>query len=246
MVIGLQKSIGRIGPRSRNAVGGRLLSFFGRVGSTTGTYTAAHTGWHYIFGWGGGGSGGSSAGTAASGGGSGAAGFIRVWLTEGQTITYTVGGEGVATTVTLPDGRVLTAGGGSAGGAGYVDAGSGGTANGWSINRNGYRGGGYTNTDGNANTNDGGAYTIEAPIGGSYLAFNTAPLGAAAPGFDDVRQNYNLPDLEFTGDGKLSWVSWNINGGGTGQGPGAGGYGKNSSASGYAGRPGQLIIFVLR
>lgn len=103
-----------------------------------------------------GGSGGGGSGpTVCSGGGGGAALYKRVFLRAGQTISYTVGtpgaeptfssvpgNDGTDSTVTLPDGTVLRAGGGKRGLFGDGSpGGAGGIATGGDINRNGGAGG---------------------------------------------------------------------------------------------------------
>ena len=96
----------------------------GAVSSTpgSGSVTVTKPCLALIWGIGPGGSG-SSMATTGGGGGGGAAGYRAVRVTTGQVISYTVGTPGAAafgangsagtdTTITLPTGRILRAGGG--------------------------------------------------------------------------------------------------------------------------------------
>ena len=147
--------VGRI-PQSMSArkSGARLqvLSDSGLLAaSASGTITATETCQALIYLRGAGGAGVN--GAAAPGGGGGAALFKRINLRKGDVLAYSIGagvlsGSGQDTTVTLPGGRVLTAGGGKIG-SGTV-GGVGGIATGGDINRNGGAGG----DDGVAATGD--------------------------------------------------------------------------------------------
>lgn len=139
--------VGRI-PQSMSArKGGARLQVLSDSGllaaAATGTITATETCQALIYLRGAGGAGLNSAG-AAPGGGGAAALFKRVSLRKGDVLAYSIGAgvlnlAGGDTTVTLPGGRVLRAGGGQPG-AGTV-GGAGGIATGGDINRNGGAGG---------------------------------------------------------------------------------------------------------
>lgn len=135
-----------------------------------------------IHAWSAGGSGGASSG---GGGGGGGAGFKRVPLNAGQTISWVVGAGGAIssnpggdTTVTLPSGIVLRLGGGGAGVAG----GAGGTGGlpfaGWDIGRRGGSGAAANSAgESPANGGTGGAGSGSGGGGGGAAGFNDLVTG---------------------------------------------------------------------
>lgn len=193
-----------------------------------------------IYMWGAGASGCDDVGlnNTGAGGGGGAALFARVFLNLGQKLSYSVGagGAGVTgsattgsdggdSTVTLPDGRVLTAGGGKAGTRGST-GGLGGVATGGDINRRGGKGG-----DGVPGTVNGVAGEgTGAGAGGA--GSGSAGGGGGAGGLADV-----LVDL--TGGAGSAAVVGGAQGNAPGGGSGAGG---TTSKAGAAGRI--IILFV--
>lgn len=141
---------------SRGLVAPKLGALPVNATSGSGSITVRRPCYALIIARGPGGSGGGGSGpTVCSGGGGGAVLYKRVLLRAGQTISYTVGTPGAAptfssvpgndgtdSTVTLPDGTVLRAGGGKRGLFGDgVAGGAGGLATGGDINRNGGAGG---------------------------------------------------------------------------------------------------------
>lgn len=157
-----------------------------------------------IYAWGAGGSG-WAGGSSAGKGGSGAALYKRLRLNRGQSLSYSIGSGGAAvaddgnthpgnpggpTTIMLPQGVQLVAGGGS-GGAGGV-AGAGGTATGGDVNRAGTPGGsapGFTDVigylagglAGNSGFS-GGAGTVPGGPGGAGSSGNGSVSGMGAGG----------------------------------------------------------------
>ncbi len=172
---------------------GQLLAHYDET-SGSNSYTATKQCTVIIRAWGAGGSGGRTSTYDASGGGGGASGHKVCRIGGGQTISWTVGIAGTQTpdgqpgipggnsTVTLPGGIALTAGGGAggaptsntAGGAGGVCAGP------WDIARSGGAGG-ASGSGGTGGTSGG------SPIGGGSggLAASGDGGGGGAAGFSD-------------------------------------------------------------
>jgi hypothetical protein len=192
--------------------------------ATTGTYTPTCSCIALIYAWGAGGGGVAFAGGGGAGGG-GSAGFRRVRVNAGDTLTWSVGAGGAVgvagddTTVTV-HGATLTAGGGfpgvtTVGGAGGFCRGP------WDTLRTGGAGG-----------NDGA--TGETPVGGGTGAAGSGDGGGGggSAGFSD--QTPSLPK----GDGGL------VNSGLAGSAPGGGGGG--GAAAGGAGAVGRVLIYFVQ
>lgn len=156
--------------------------------SGSGTITAPRNCWAYILLWGPGGSG-STGGGGSTGGSGGAVLFKKVRMSGGQALAYalgtpgagvntidTNGNTGTASTVTLPGGEVLSAGGGSGGGrADGVGVATGGD----------YNVSGSAPSGGGANGNGGAAGDISSFVPGvtSGAAGTTSPPAAGnSPG----------------------------------------------------------------
>lgn len=122
-----------------------------------GTFRAKARGWHLILLYGPGGSGGSSPGTAASGGGGGGAALKRVFLNEGDVVSYTIGtsASGSPSSASIAGRFSFSAFPGSTGGVGFVAGALGGLGVGGDINRAGGRGLGNTNPNGDPDDDDG-------------------------------------------------------------------------------------------
>lgn len=159
--------------------------------SGSATITATRNCWAFIILFGPGGSG-STGGGGSCGGAGGAALYRRVRLIAGQRLTYalgtpgagvgsadTVGVTGTASTVTLPNGNVLSAGGGQGGPASAGTA-AGGTATGGDVNVSG-----SSATFGGTSVNGGAAADISASMPGvtGGATGSTAPPAAGnSPG----------------------------------------------------------------
>jgi len=198
-----------------------------------GVITAYKSGWHLFALYGAGGRGGSSLGTDAAHGNGGGAALKWAYLQRGQTVSYHTGdgntGNGDHTTVTLPDGTVITAEQGRLGLPGFVPPQSqdGRGLNG-DINRQGGFGHGWTNPDSNANTNDGVSIPAVAGEWGGTVDPNGGGSGA---GFRDI-----FPQIY--GDGGPSGYGTALGGF-----PGGGGQANVSGGTGGAGGNG-LLIYV--
>lgn len=188
----------------------------------------------YLFGAGGSGSGGNQGG----GGGGGAALFKRVRLSPKQSLSPSVGAPGAAnssgtgglpggdTTLTLPSGILLTAGGGKAGMGGTVPPPApGGIATNGDINRMGGAGGG--------NGGNGSPAGLGGGAGGLGYSLAGSGGGGGGAGFSDVG-----PSL---GGGNGSPGAVNLPGGNYGAGSGA----WNSGTAG-AGGIGRAVIWLVR
>jgi hypothetical protein len=223
----------------RKDVSGAVLEVVGVVdaSSGTGSITAAKTCTALIYLGGAGGSGADDT-TNAAGGGGGAAVFKRMRLAKGQTLSYSVGAAGAAvnassghdggdTTVTLPNGLTLTAGGGKAGPTGVVNGGAGGIATGGDINRNGGAGGSGSGGSGASGGIGGGA-------GGAGGSGSNRGGGGGGAGFSDVASFFN-----GAGGGQGG------GGGGVGGGSYGGGGGSINLTSG-AGAAGRVVIWLVR
>jgi hypothetical protein len=163
---------GMSGRRARGVMPNRILDV--TTGSGTVTLTKSATALIFLFG--GCGSGAAQNAGTRGGGGGGAALFRRVALSAGSKIAYSVGAGGAGvitdpgglgnaggdTTLTLPDGRILRAGGGQGGVSGAASA-AGGVAIGGDVNRTGGAGGG-AGIAGSAGE-DGGSSGRPAPSG---------------------------------------------------------------------------------
>jgi hypothetical protein len=199
-------------------------------GAQTGSFTATKSCWALIALWAAGGAGYGDV-SDLTGSGAGAGGFVykRIRLARGQTISWSIGpngtgagGSAAASTVTLPDGRVLTASGGG-GGTNGPTGGRGGDATGGDINRKGGDGSG-----GSPNPGDPGPFG--AP-GGTSSA--NAGGGGGAPGMTDEAASFTGGQGANSGSAP----------GGT---PGGGGGGFSSTSSWGVGGLGRLIIFFVR
>lgn len=160
----------------------------------SGVATASWDCWALIYAWGPGGSGGSGSGNSgAPGGGGGGALFKRLRLSRGQTISYSVGTPGAGattdtpgnsatdTTVTLPTGVVLTAGGGKGGPLTLGTAsGLGGASVGGDLNRTGSDGGSYSGT--RAGGNGAGFADLVSSFGGGLGSAGGTTVAGSAPG----------------------------------------------------------------
>lgn len=186
----------------------------------------------YVFGGGGGGAAGISATDPFGGGGGGGAGFRRVPLLAGQSLTYSVGaagaegaetnaGDGGNSTVTLPSGVVVTAYGGQ--GGRYTGAGGvGGFAANCDIQRKGGDGGAGTAGSGETATPGGGLGGVASGGGGA---------GGGA-GFGDLATGLT------GGDGDTGAGAQNPGGGGRG--------GSNGAANGTNGAAGKVVIVLVK
>lgn len=183
---GLRGFVGQ-GMDARKTAGRPTLLAIKDTTSSTDSYTATTGCIALIYAWGAGGSG-SLDGSQASGGGGGAAGYKRLRMTAGQVLSWSVGAgaaapttvgiDGGDTTVTLPGGLVLTAGGGKGGADGAVAGGAGGVASGsWDVARNGGAGGpgGGSATAGGSPTGGGTGGAASGNYGG----------GGGSAGFTD-------------------------------------------------------------
>jgi hypothetical protein len=220
------------------ALGVRTASLVAHYDEVTGanSYTATKACIVIIRAWGAGGSGGTFSLANAGGGGGGAVGYRVVSLTAGQTITWSIGAgtasstvdnsngvDGGDTTVTLPGGYVLTAGGGKKGTAAGV-GGTGGIPSGpWYIGRNGGDGG-DSNTAGSSPTGGGTGGITSTNRGG----------GGGAAGFLDLYPNI----ASGNGSSGNTSTAGGAPGGGSGGAPGGG------LASGKGG-DGRVIITVI-
>jgi len=178
----------------------------------------------FVFAWGAG-----AQGTNPSGGGAAAAGFKKIKLSPGWTLSWSPGaapGPGLTgtnggdTTVTAP-GINLIAGGGKGPPAGAV----GGLCSGpWDIARRGGNGG-IGNTDGTGSPDPGGG------IGGGH---SSGGGGGGAAGFTDILDTVS----NFGGNG----------GGGnsTGATPGGGGGGNNLGGNAGGGGAARVLVFVFK
>jgi hypothetical protein len=206
--------------------------------SGSGVVTARRACVALIFAWAPGGSGGSD----GSGAGGGAALFKRVYLPRGAALSYSIGapGAGVSsssngndggdTTVTLPSGQVLTAGGGKAGTVADPAAGGlGGVATGGDINRRGGDGGRYQS----GSLGLSGSPGQGAGAGAGGAANSNRGGGGGGAGLADL-----LSDLIGGGGSDASGVS-----SAAGSAPG-GGSGGGQSASGNGGA-GKVIIVLI-
>jgi hypothetical protein len=230
---------GKSGATSRAlALGVRSASLVAHYDEVTGTnsYTATKACIVIIRAWGAGGSGGTSSTNNAGGGGGAAVGYRVIFLTAGQTISWSIGAgtasntadpsngvDGGDTTVTLPGGYVLTAGGGKKGTAAGV-GGTGGVPSGpWDIGRNGGDGGG-SNTAGGSPTGGGAGGSASTNRGG----------GGGGAGFSDLFPNI----ASGNGSNGNTSTAGGAPGGGSGGTPGGG------LASGVGGN-GRVIITVI-
>ncbi len=157
--------------------------------SSTGSFTPSRGCIVILRGYGAGGGGGQSGGGNCAGGAGGGAGYAVLPVGAGQTISWSVGAAGAAdadggdTTITLPSGLVLTAGGGKKGdtGGGTRIGGLGGRCTGpWLIARTGGDGGEGNGTGGLA-----GASSLPGGGTGGGGASNQGGGGGAA-GFTDL------------------------------------------------------------
>ena len=192
-----------------------------------------------IHAWGAGGSG-ANIDFGAGGGGGGAAVFKRVRLVAGQSLAYVIGvggsgvstGDGIAgsdTTLALPSGLVLRAGGGK-GGTG-IGEGAGGMPTNGDINRLGGAGGGIVGTAG------------QTPLGGGAGGGGASSFfggGAGAAGFSDI-------DPSFIGGGG-SAASGAGSGTTAGASPGGGSGATYTAGIGVTGSggSGKIVIVLLR
>lgn len=119
----------------------------------SGTYTVQKSGYHRIYLWGAGGNSGGTLTTLAAGAGGGGATMMRVRLTRGAVVSYSLSST-AASAVTLANGRRMEAEKGATS-SGAKPGSSGGYATGGDINRRGGDGGGMTDPDGNPETADG-------------------------------------------------------------------------------------------
>jgi hypothetical protein len=212
--------------------------------SGSGSYTAIAECEALIYAWGAAGSGALDSGSVASGAGAGAAGYKRVPLARGQVLSWSVGtggaetdadpsngNDGGDTTVTLPWGLVLTAGGGKRGvrGASPQTGGLGGQCSGaWDLARAGGNGGNGVTAAGTAGTAGTGGGT---PGNGS----GNFGGGGAAAGFSDV-----APGLTAGGNGQNG-----NSGADTSTAPGGAGAGVVAIGGTYAGKNGRVEIYLV-
>ncbi|WP_452418380.1 glycine-rich domain-containing protein [Phenylobacterium soli] len=191
----------------------------------------------------GGGASGGSGSPREIGGGGGAALLKTVKMAKGQTISWAVGAgaaasglatygfDGGDTTVTLPNGFVLTAGGGKAGSA-VSPTGNGGMARGGDVNRAGGAGG----ASGSAGTSGGLG-------GGSGGATNAGGGGGGGAGFSDV----SSIGLSLAGGNGGAGQPVGGSDGGAGSTFGAGGGGtQNGAKQGGAGASGRVLVLLAR
>lgn len=179
----MKRLVGQYAQRmtSRQSYAGGRVELIGVIDATSsGSMMAPRTCIALIWAWGGGASGFGNTGAQGGGGAGGVFKFFRI--SKGQTISYTVGAGGAGTTnhlagndggnstVTLPNGLVLTAGGGKGNGTG-------GTASGGDLNRPGGAGGlGAAGATG-ANGALGGAVDSGAGGGGGAGGFTDRTVG---------------------------------------------------------------------
>jgi hypothetical protein len=180
----------RGGPSGRRgSAAGDVVAQF-NTPSGSGSYTPTIPVDVCIAAWGGGGSGQQNVGSCPGGSGA-AAGYKVLKMYPGQTLSWSVGAGGAAsgggnglpgddTTVTLPNGVVLTAKGGLGGAGASV---SGGPATpGWDISRAGGAGGNNAGTNGAAATPGGGAGGVGSGTFGG---------GGGGAGFSDIKIGFN-------------------------------------------------------
>jgi hypothetical protein len=203
------------------------LIVFADVNSGNGSISPRFAGLGLIFAWGAGG--GALGGNGSDpGGGGGAALFKLVRMVSRQPISYLVGvggnaADGTDTIVTLPDGRLLRAGGGKLGVG--IAGGLGGQAVGGDLNRAGGAGGG-----------NGSGAAQAGVFGGSFgAAAGSIGGGGGAGGFSD--QPHGL-----SGGSGSSGNSTGNSANGAAPGGGAGG----SFATGGIGGPGRFLFIGLR
>lgn len=158
--------------------------------SGTGSLTVTRAGWAHI--WLVGPGGGGIQGGGGPGGGGGGACFKRIRVSKGQVISWSLGSPGATlpstqdatnSTVTLPTGLQLVAGGGK-GGSGTT-GGAGGTATGGELNRTGGSGGNAANGSAGEQGGAGGSGGANGGGGGGAAGFNdfgTFTGGAGATG----------------------------------------------------------------
>lgn len=204
------------------------------------SFTATKAAVALIYAWGAGGSGARDGSNVASGGGGGGAGYKRIRITPGQVISWSIGvggaapgsdltdgSPGTATTVTLPTGVVLTAGGGQGGARGSSPrtGGLGGVVSGpWDIARTGGKGG-----DGVTGASTAGESPVNGGTGGP--ASGNYGGGAGAAGFTDVGL--------YAGNGATGNAAVDQS-----TAPGGGSQGL-SNITAYAGKAGRLVILLL-
>lgn len=211
-----------------------LIDYKETTTATSGSYTASVDCWVLLYAWGGGGSGAADTATAAGGGGAGA-GYLRYRLGRGRTIAWSVGAggagvtgnvdgnDGATTTVTLPNGQVLTAGGGAKGLR--LTGGSGGACVGpWTVSRSGGAGG--ASAAGGSPTGGGTGGALSGSYGG----------GGGAAGFSDLNPGLPLGNGSAGNGGGASVA-------GTSPGGGSGGC-LNASTSGNGGT-GRVLAYIV-
>lgn len=224
----------------RKSMVGALLQLLGvtlvSASGATGVITAPRNCIALIYLKGPGGSGGAN-GSGATGAGGGAALFKLVRMTATQALNYALGvvGAGVVatsdgndatdSTVTLPNGQVLTAGGGKKGLQLFTaPGGKGGVATGGDINRNGADGGtGNGGVNGQSAAPGGGA-------GGAGSGGGNLGGGGAQAGFGDIAT------LLAGGNGGQA------GGGSPGEGGGSGAHSGNSADGGAP----KLFVLLIR
>lgn len=186
MVLGVQKSIGRIGPRRAAAASSAPAVRVWHARTSAQNWTVDIGGVWKFYVWGPGAAG-STDSTDAWGGGSGALAIISKRLAAGDVVAVRPSFAGTNSTVTFPNGAVVT--GGAASGV------TGGTASGGDVNINGSTGG--TNAAGSAGGGtDGGAGF--SPGSAGYAG------GAGAPGYDGLRGG----DAGITTGGSANVSTW--------------------------------------
>lgn len=221
-----------------------ILAYYDLVSSTPGTIVAPRRCIALIYMIGGGASGGGQANNGGGGGG-GSALFKRVRLSQGQVLSYSVaalvaapvgvsvGSNGNPSTVTLPDGRKLIAGGGTGGAilpSATVDV-AGGVASGGDINRPGGTGGSVDFTAlgraGGSGGVGGGAGGAGTPMGTGYGG------GGGSAGFGDIGARL----IGGNGSDGFSSVPGGL--------PGGGGGGSNTGVPSDGSR-GEIWIWLVR
>lgn len=213
------------------------------LGADSGTFVAPVTGWYDVLIWGQGNRGGTSAGTIASGGGAGGFSYRREFVQAAFGIAWTLNQTGANdTTVTLPSGA-MRAGQGVNGTNGYTPGGAGGTASGGDVNRTGGAGGGWTNPDADANTNDGTRVAAQSATGGGvgadHMALATG-FGGASPGPSDL----GLTDLAALDGVAAFFANGQTVYGLDGVTPGGGAAGTVNSDPADIGGSGQILILA--
>jgi hypothetical protein len=213
--------------KSGNLATVQIIDYYAITAAASSTIVAPKDCVALIYAYAPGASGGGSTSLASSGGGGGSAGYARIPLSVGQSLSYAVGSAGAApmvegdgtdagdVVVTRPDGVAMTAGGGKKGRRGNNAAGgAGGIATGFDVNKTGGAGGTAGPSSGSGGgtggTGEGGA------TGGAGSTGNGGGGGGA--GFLDVT-DLDGPPSGGGGPGNAA-VAPTAPGGGSGAGSG--------------------------